>query len=75
MFRNLKNKDGDFYKCFGDINKIPYFTFNSMACFTDDREDVEKLYENNNINFCKFFKTVSSFKRVSLAKNNYQQMK
>ena len=46
-----------------------------MACFTDDREDVEKLYENNNINFCKFFKTVSSFKRVSLANNNYQQMK
>ena len=71
----LKNNDGDFYKCFGNINNIPYFTFNSMACFTDDREDVEKLYENNNINFCKFFKTVSSFKRVSLANNNYQQMK
>ena len=70
----LKNKDGDFYKCFGDINNIPYFTFNSMACFTDDREDVEKLYENNNINFCKFFKTVSSFKRVSLSNNNYQKI-
>ena len=46
-----------------------------MACFTDDREDAEKLYENNNINFCKFFKTVSSFKTSSLANNNYQQIK
>ena len=43
----LKNKDSYFYKCFGDIHNIPYFTFNSMVCFTDDREDAEKLYENN----------------------------
>ena len=66
----LKNKDDDFYKCFGDINNIPCFTFDNMAYFNDDREFVEKLYENNNTNFYKFFKTLSSFKRVSLATNN-----
>ena len=66
----LKSKEGDFYECFGDMDNIPYFTFNNMAYFSDERAFVKKMFENNNTNFSRFFNTVSSFKRISLAKNN-----
>ena len=65
----LKSKEDDFYECFGDIDNIPYFTFNNMIYFSKG-EYAKKMFENNNTNFSRFFNTVSSFKRISLAKNN-----
>ena len=62
----LKDKKGPFYEILGDIEKIPYFAFNNMAYFTSDRDEVEKIYENNTKNFGSLLKYIFSLKRISL---------
>ena len=51
---------------FDDFNKFPYFTFDSGAYFTNDKELVEKTYENNTKNFRNLLNYISSLNRVSL---------
>ena len=62
----LKDPKGPFYEILGDIEKIPHFAFNNMAYFTSDREEVEKIYENNTKNFGSLLKQIFSLKRISL---------
>jgi len=62
----LKDKNGPFFEILGDIEKIPYFAFNNMAYFTSDRDEVEKIYENNTKNFGSLLKKIFSLKRISL---------
>ena len=62
----IKNKNSLFDIMFEDINKIPYFAFNSVAYFNDDEKYVEDIYENNTNNFRNFLQCISSFNRVSL---------
>lgn len=62
----LKDKKGPFYQILGDVDKLPYFAFNNMAYFTDDRESFEKIYENNTKNFGSLLKYIFSLKRISL---------
>ena len=45
---------------------MPYFAFNNMAYFTSDRDEVEKIYENNKKNFGSLLKKIFSLKRISL---------
>lgn len=62
----LKDKNGPFYEILGDIEKMPYFAFNNMAYFSSDRDEVEKIYENNTKNFGSLLKKIFSLKRISL---------
>ena len=62
----LKDKKGPFYEILGDIENLPYFAFNNMAYFTSDRDEVQKIYENNTKNFGSLLKKIFSLKRISL---------
>ena len=62
----LKDKGGPFYEVLGDIEKIPYFGFNNLAYFTNDKENFEKVYENNAKSFGSLLKYIFSLKRISL---------
>lgn len=62
----LKSKTGPFYDILGDVSKLPYFAFNNMAYFTNDKESVEKIYENNTKNFGSLLKYIFTLKSVSL---------
>ena len=62
----LKDKSGPFYEVLGNIEKIPYFGFNNLAYFTNDKEMFEKVYENNSKNFGRLLKHIFSLRRISL---------
>ena len=62
----IKNKNSLFDIMFEDINKIPYFAFNSIIYFYNYEKYVEDIYENNTNNFRNFLQCISSFNRVSL---------
>lgn len=62
----LKDKKGPFFEILGDIENLPYFAFNNMAYFTSDRDEVQKIYENNTKNFGSLLKKIFSLKRISL---------
>jgi len=62
----LKDKNGPFYEILGDIDNLPYFGFNNLAYFTNDKESFEKAYENNTKSFGSLLKYIFSLKRISL---------
>ena len=64
--KTLKNKDGIFYKILGNIDDLPFFAFNSIAYFSGDKDQYEKIYENNTKNFGSLLKYIFSLKRISL---------
>ena len=62
----LKDESSAFSKVLGNIDNLPYFSFNNRAYFTNDREYFYKVYENNTNSFSKFFEYISTLKNVSL---------
>jgi len=62
----LKSKDGIFYKILGNIDELPFFAFNSIAYFSGDKDQYEKIYENNTKNFGSLLKHIFSLRRISL---------
>ena len=64
--KTLKNKEGIFYKILGNIDDLPFFAFNSIAYFSGDKDQYEKIYENNTKNFGSLLKYIFSLKRISL---------
>jgi hypothetical protein len=62
----LKDKTAPFYQVLGDIDKIPHFLFNNIAYFTNERSEVESIFNNNTKNFGKLLKHIFSLKRISL---------
>ena len=63
---NLRNKEGIFYKILGNIDEFPYFAFNSLAYFCENKNDYKKIYENNIKNFRSLLKYTFSLNRISL---------
>ena len=45
---------------------MPYFAFNSIAYFSGDKDQYEKIYENNIKNFGNLLEYIFSLKRISL---------
>ena len=65
----LKDESSPFSKVLGNIDSLPYFSFNNWAYFTNTPNNSEffyKTYENNNNSFLKFFEYISKLKNVSL---------
>lgn len=56
-----------FYQILGDVEKIPYYSFNALAYFMNNKEEcLKKIYENNTENFASFLKHITSLQSFSL---------
>ena len=53
---SLKNKHSPFYKILGNIEDIPYFSFNNYAYFRNERDTFKIPYQKNQTNFEKRIK-------------------
>jgi len=62
----LKDESSPFLKVLGNIDSLPYFSFNNRAYFTNDKEFFYETYEKNNNSFLKFFEYISKLKNVPL---------
>lgn len=62
----LKDESSPFIKVLGNIDNLPYFSFNNRAYFSNDREYFYKIYENNTNSFSEFFDYISTLKNVPL---------
>ena len=63
VLESLKNHS-PFYQI---LEKIPYYSFDALAYFMNNKEEyLKKIYENNTVNFASFLKHMTSLQSFSL---------
>ena len=58
--RNFKYTNSPYSQVFGNLEKIPNYSFNSRAYLMNQKEEyVEKIYKNNTTNFENFLGNIT----------------